>query len=155
MPVRRRGLTLVSCVLLAGSSARAAVPPCFNVVTPEPGATEVPLDTPIVFEVTETDVQPNPQLFAVEAGKDVPLKLEVAERSGPPAWRTPPPPGWTGPVHTSGTYTFRPLEELKPRTRYEIRCSRAYACGKGNCPVTFTTGTGRARRPSPKPSPAH
>jgi hypothetical protein len=157
MMIRRRHrpwIRALTGLVLAtgGSQLRAAVPPCFNVVTPAPDAVGVPLDTRIVFEVTETDVQPHPQLFAVEAGKELALVLEDAKHSGPPAWRTPPPPGWTGPAHTSGVYSFKPREELKPRTRYEIRCWKAYACGKGNCPVSFTTGVARAR-PSVKPSP--
>jgi hypothetical protein len=145
---------LTALILAASTGAHAAIPPCFNVVTPAPDATGVPLDTRLVFEVTETDVNPQPQLFAVEAGKEVEvaLDLEHAKHSGRPAWRTPPPPGWVGPAHTSGVYTFKPRVELKPRTRYEIRCWKAYGCGKGNCPVSFTTGVARAK-PSAKPPP--
>jgi hypothetical protein len=147
--MRRAAVLPVLSILAGGAVTRAAVPPCFRVVTPEPDATNVPVDVRIVFHVTETDVRPDATLVEAGSGKTVPLDLVSSRHFGPPATRTPPPPGWTGPSHTSGNYTFRPLEELKPRTRYEIRCWKAYDCGKGNCPVSFTTGRAPAKPRGP------
>ena len=149
-------LSVVVALLSAGlgSAVHGAIPPCFTVETPQADATGVPTDTRIVFSVTETDVNPNPQLVVVGSEKEIPLELEAAQHSGPRWWSRLWPFGAPGRVHTSGRYTFKPREKLQPRTRYEIRCWRAHFCGKGSCPVVFTTGEARQDGSSPTPGPA-
>jgi hypothetical protein len=143
-------------VFLCAGGARtgdAAIPPCFDVVTPQPGATGVPTNVRIVLRVGQTDTRPYPHLFSLggEEEKEIDLDLEAQEHA---SWATPAPPGWTGPLNTSGRYTFKPREVLRPRTRYEIRCPGLCSCRQGGCSIVFTTGAGPARRPSPKPGPA-
>ena len=129
-------------LFLAPVSLFGAIPPSLKGITPKNGAVGVPTDTTVALEVEGSAM--NPQIRLFEAGTEVEVsgKTEEKDRWSRDTGPSPRPPGWVGGIVSGARYVFRPGSRLKPRTRYEVRCSLWLP--QGACPSYFTTGAAGA-----------